>query len=105
MNEIIAMPWRSLPGHPFIDKHNEVRMHRCRWMGCYRAIPTSLYCCAEHWFKIPRHLREELWSGYRKGVLSPQYVAAHHSIQDWIKEHYEKSNGHRADSTAGYHGG
>lgn len=81
-------------------------MHRCRWNGCGRAIPETLYMCHLHWFRVPQYLRVALWNGYRQGVLSPQYVATHHQIQDWVREHHgEESNGHRADSFVGDTGG
>jgi len=44
--------------------------------------------CHVHWFNVPKHLRDELWAGYRAGVLSPKYVAAHHGIQEWLKQNH-----------------
>jgi len=63
-------------------------MHRCKWNGCHRTIASTLYMCAEHWFRLPRALRNELWDGYRRGITSNQYVAADEQIQDWVALHH-----------------
>jgi hypothetical protein len=60
-------------------------MHLCHWEGCHRTVPDTLYCCAIHWFRIPRELRNELWRTYRLGTHTAEYIEAHHQIQLWIK--------------------
>jgi len=60
-------------------------MHACRWEGCDRPVPDSLYCCSYHWFRLPATMRTALWNGWRKGITSREYIDAHHQIQHWIE--------------------
>lgn len=54
-----------------------------------------MWGCREHWFKLPKHLRDDIWRSYRAGQendLNPSraYLAAARAAQAWIAEHLRK---------------
>jgi len=63
--------------------------HTCHWPKCPREVPPKMWGCRDHWFALPKHLRDEIWRTYRPGQEndkqpSPEYLAAAHMVQDWI---------------------
>ena len=64
--------------------------HTCHWPGCSREVPPKMWGCAKHWFKLPLHLRNEIWRTYRPGqeitkTPADDYIMAARAVQDWIK--------------------
>jgi len=64
--------------------------HHCHWDGCKREVPPKLWGCKEHWFKLPKPLRDAIWKEYRPGqeitkTPSARYVAVAILVQAWIK--------------------
>lgn len=48
-----------------------------------------MWGCKEHWFKLPRVLRDAVWKAYRPGqevtkTPSPEYLAVAALVQGWI---------------------
>lgn len=69
--------------------------HRCHWPGCNAAVPPAMWGCKSHWFKLPKALRDRIWSTYRPGqeitkTPSPDYLAAAKDVQAWITEQESK---------------
>jgi hypothetical protein len=63
--------------------------HTCHWPGCEKAVPPSLWGCKTHWFRLPKHLRDEIWRTYRPGqeitkTPSVEYLAAAIAVRTWI---------------------
>lgn len=63
--------------------------HRCHWPSCPREVPPKLWGCREHWFNLPKPLRDALWAAYRTGqettkTPSPEYLAVAALVQGWI---------------------
>lgn len=51
--------------------------HGCPIKGCPADIPSRLLMCRDHWYLVPRELRDEVWRTHREhGVLSAEYSAA-----------------------------
>jgi hypothetical protein len=51
-----------------------------------------MWGCKEHWFKLPKHLRDLIWRAYRPGQeidqrASREYVEAARQVQAWIAQH------------------
>jgi hypothetical protein len=51
-----------------------------------------MWGCKQHWFKLPKYLRDRIWRAYRPGQeqdLDPskEYVEAAQAVQAWILEH------------------
>lgn len=64
--------------------------HTCHWPGCNVAVPPAMWGCREHWFSLPKYLRDEIWRTYRPGqeitkTPSAEYIAAANLVQTWIK--------------------
>jgi len=48
-----------------------------------------MWGCRDHWFKLPKRLRDAIWDTYRIGQEvrmdpSPEYVTVAHEVQAWI---------------------
>lgn len=41
--------------------------HTCHAIGCERSVPQRMLMCGQHWFRVPRKLREHVWATYRDG--------------------------------------
>lgn len=53
-----------------------------------------MWGCKEHWFKLPRFLRDQVWAAYRPGQEirkdpSIQYILVAKLVQLWIGEFKE----------------
>lgn len=63
--------------------------HTCHWPSCTREVPPAMWGCREHWFKLPKPLRDSIWKEYRPGQEidkrpSDQYLAVAVLVQGWI---------------------
>lgn len=63
--------------------------HTCHWTGCQREVPPAMWGCREHWFKLPKPLRDAVWREYRVGqeitkTPSARYLAVAALVQGWI---------------------
>lgn len=63
--------------------------HTCHWPGCARVVPPAMWGCREHWFKLPKRLRDQVWKAYRPGqeltkTPSLRYLAAVALVRGWI---------------------
>lgn len=50
-----------------------------------------MWGCSQHWFKLPKRLRDEIWRTYRPGqeitkTPATDYIAAAQAVQAWIAE-------------------
>lgn len=64
--------------------------HTCHWPGCEKHVPPSLWGCKEHWFTLPKSLRDRLWAVYVPGqeitkTPSDEYLEVAMDIKRWIK--------------------
>lgn len=51
--------------------------HRCAIPRCPEKIGPALLMCRDHWYEVPKDLRDEVWAQYRaEGVWSERYMAA-----------------------------
>lgn len=44
-----------------------VGAHKCPAPGCEKAIPRHMLACRQHWFQIPKPLRDDVWAAYDNG--------------------------------------
>ena len=66
--------------------------HHCHWPGCPRVVPPKMWGCREHWFRLPKPLRDRIWATYVPGqeitkTPTAAYLAAATDVQKWIGEH------------------
>lgn len=68
----------------------QTRAHGCHWPGCPRQVPPALWGCREHWYRIPKPLRDRIWATYAAGqeiagTPSAEYLEAADAVQRWIR--------------------
>lgn len=69
----------------------QTRLHTCHWIGCERQVPPAMWGCRQHWFALPKTIRDAIWRSYRAGQeedgkVSKEYIDAANAAQDWIKD-------------------
>lgn len=74
------------------------RKHHCHWPGCDRQVPPAMWGCRQHWFKLPKRLRDQIWATYRPGQEESQtpsraYVDVALDVQAWIAANHPASPG------------
>lgn len=77
----------------YVKKQGQDRNHTCHWPGCKEQVPPAMFMCRQHWFKLPRNLRELVWREYRPGQekdMRPSrgYLEAARLVQDWIRRNH-----------------
>lgn len=60
--------------------------HECPAPGCTRRVPSIMYACRQHWFALPKSIRDEIWRAYRREPLSDEHVAAMQAAAEWFRE-------------------
>lgn len=69
--------------------------HHCHWPGCNKEVPPKLWGCKEHWYKLPKRLRDAIWATYVPGqeitkTPSVDYIEVANEVQEWISENKPK---------------
>jgi hypothetical protein len=86
----------------YVKKQTQFRSHHCHWPGCKKQVPPAMWGCREHWFKLPKYLRDKIWAAYRPGQekdMNPSraYLQVADEVQQWITNYItniqEKKNG------------
>lgn len=39
--------------------------HKCPKTGCNKQVPSHMLACRNHWFEVPKSLRDAIWDSYR----------------------------------------
>jgi hypothetical protein len=83
------MPRPLPPKAAYVLGQGQTRKHDCHWPGCGRACPPAMWGCKEHWFALPKPLRDRIWRAYRPGQEIDQrpgrdYIEAARAAQSWI---------------------
>lgn len=68
----------------------QTRRHHCHWPGCGKQVPPAMWGCRDHWYKLPKRLRDEIWATYSPGQEasmrpSQDYLDAADEVQRWIQ--------------------
>lgn len=72
-----------------VKRAGQTRDHECHWPGCPRQVPPAMWGCREHWFALPKRLRDAIWRAYRPGQEADRrpsvaYLEAAREVQTWI---------------------
>jgi hypothetical protein len=72
-------------------------VHICHWPACGKRIPPRKWGCREHWFRLPKRLRDLIWKTYVPGqeiskTPSRAYLAAAREVQEWIATQERKAS-------------
>lgn len=65
--------------------------HTCHWPGCGKTVPPSMWGCKQHWFALPKNLRDRIWATYMPGqeitkTPSAAYINVAKDVQAWIRQ-------------------
>ena len=76
-----------------VKRAGQTRDHRCHWPQCNRQVPPAMWGCRDHWYTLPKYLRDKIWQTYRSGqeaTMSPSrsYVDAAREVEAWIIANY-----------------
>lgn len=80
------------PKARYVVTQRQTRNHTCHWPGCGKQVPPAKWGCREHWYMLPKALRDAIWRAYQPGQEidgrpSREYIAAARAAQNWILEH------------------
>ena len=76
----------------YVKSQGQTREHTCHWPGCGKQVPPAMWGCKQHWFRLPKRLRDWIWRTYEPGQekgeadVSEDYLEAADAVQQWIKE-------------------
>jgi hypothetical protein len=75
----------------YVRKQKQFRNHHCHWPGCPKQCPPAMWGCKEHWFKLPKVLRDKVWAAYVPGqeiTMTPsrEYLEVTDEVEKWIRE-------------------
>ncbi len=74
----------------YVKSRPQTRKHSCHWPDCSKQVPPAMWGCKEHWFKLPKALRDRVWMTYRPGQeedlnVSDAYLKVANQVQEWIR--------------------
>ena len=66
-------------------------MHTCHATNCKRNVPPEMFMCRQHWFTLPKAMRDRIWATYRVGQcddwnISHEYAEAARAAVRYIAE-------------------
>ena len=65
-------------------------VNRCAWPGCKVTAKRGQLCCAPHWYRVPKRLRDAIWLHYRPGqtavTCTPEYRDALHEVLAYARQ-------------------
>lgn len=75
----------------YVRSQRQTRNHECHWPGCATQVPPAMWGCKQHWFRLPKHLRDAIWDAYVPGqeidlTPSDEYLRVAHEVQEWIRQ-------------------
>lgn len=63
-------------------------LRTCRIEGCPNKHPRNLFCCRDHWRRLPADLRKAIWATYRngQGVFEADYLQACENAEAYLED-------------------
>lgn len=70
--------------------------HKCHWPTCEKNVPPNLWGCKDHWYRLPKKLRDKIWATYRAGQEidknpSADYLEVATEVQAWCNTYIATS--------------
>lgn len=74
----------------YVKSQGQTRNHTCHWPGCNKQVPPAMWGCKQHWFRLPKYLRDKVWAAYVPGqevsmTPSQEYLAVTDEVEEWIR--------------------
>lgn len=60
-------------------------LRTCPVVDCGIHIIPSLFACKTHWFKLPKTLRDDIWTAWNANNMDA-HVVAKQAAMDWYAE-------------------
>lgn len=92
-----SLPYERSDTWPFVKRKKvehvkragQTRNHQCHWPGCREQVPPAKWSCLNHWRRLPKRFRDQIWNAYRIGQEtdmqpSREYVAVVREVRNWI---------------------
>ena len=65
------------------------KRNKCAHPDCDKMKPLEQYACQEHWFSLPKDIRDEIWRGFKRDGTS--WFDAHKLAQSFWADQGVKS--------------
>jgi hypothetical protein len=80
----------------YVWQQPQDRQYGCHWPTCDRQVPPAMWGCREHWFKLPKALRDRIWDAYEHGQevrmdASDEYLTVAYEVEEWIAHQQDAS--------------
>lgn len=59
--------------------------HKCPAPGCETQVRPDKLSCHQHWFTIPKPLRDDVWATYKAGPGSDAHRSAVKAAIDYLE--------------------
>ena len=87
----------------YVLAQKQDRKHVCHWPGCRQQVPPAMWGCKKHWYKLPKQLRDKIWTAYEPGqeislTPSDKYLAVAMETQAWIAEYLRSAGPDYSDA-------
>jgi hypothetical protein len=75
----------------YVKGQKQTRRHECHWPGCTQQVPPAMWGCRDHWYRLPKAIRDRIWRTFQPGqemslTPSADYLAAAKEAQAWIAQ-------------------
>lgn len=58
--------------------------HTCHAPGCSRSVPPKMFACRNHWYALPKPIRDAIWFEYRSGQEQDKRPSFRYlAVQQW----------------------
>lgn len=79
-----------------VRRAEQTREHTCHWPNCPRQVKPAMWGCREHWFTLPRAIRDRIWLAYQpgqedRGDPSTEYVEAVRAAMKWVATEWRRT--------------
>ncbi len=58
-------------------------LRTCPHPDCRRQVPTDMFGCRDHWFQLPRPIRDAIWAAWRAGDRVAHNRAMMDAVRFW----------------------
>jgi hypothetical protein len=67
--------------------------HNCPATGCQRSVPSHMLMCRNHWYMVPKPLRDDVWDAYAggAGVGTDEHTGAIFAAIGAVNDRIEKA--------------
>lgn len=69
--------------------------HHCHWPSCNRVCAPAMWGCTQHWYMLPKTIRDRIWRTFRPGqevskTPSAEYIEVAREAEAFAREYEAK---------------